>query len=170
MRAREMINRLDRVDPPPVEELPLPDPTVLSAEEQDRFWDLLKKGARVSEGNGTITKAELQDLERLWSACPPLPPGDGFSGPDIDVPRNLQNYWIWQQKASERRSCDFATLRKVQHVRFTELCSQYGYQKGKSAIEVKASMIPLEQWNPADRAELNDLLDIVSRKPSDGRQ
>lgn len=78
MRAREMIKRLDRVAPLPVEEFPLPDPTVLSAEEQDRFRDLLEKGARAAEGNGTITKAELQDLERLWSACPPLPPGDGF--------------------------------------------------------------------------------------------
>ena len=74
-----MIKRLDRVAPLPVEEFPLPDPTVLSAEEQDRFRDLLEKGARAAEGNGTITKAELQDLERLWSACPPLPPGDGFA-------------------------------------------------------------------------------------------
>jgi hypothetical protein len=160
-----MIKRLDRVAPLPVEEFPLPDPTVLSAEEQDRFRDLLEKGARAAEGNGTITKAELQDLERLWSACPPLPPGDGFSGPDIDVPRDLQNY-CWQQKASKWHSYNFGRLRKVQHVRFTELCGKYGYQKSKSAIEVRAGMLPLEQWNPADRAELNGLLDIVSRKPN----
>ncbi|MGB8901941.1 MAG: hypothetical protein WCC90_23040 [Methylocella sp.] len=107
-----MIKRLDRVAPLPVEEFPLPDPTVLSAEEQDRFRDLLEKGARAAEGNGTITKAELQDLERLWSVCPPLPPGDGFSGPDIDVPRDLQNYWIWQQKASKWHSYNFGRAAK----------------------------------------------------------
>jgi hypothetical protein len=53
-------------------------------------------------------------------------------------------------------------LKKVQILRFVELCEQYGYREGSSG-----EMAPIDEWETDDREELIELLDIAaSRRPS----
>ena len=47
--------------------------------------------------------------------------------------------------------------KKVQILRFVELCEQYGYREGNTR-----EMAPIDEWAPDDREELAELLEIAA--------
>ena len=76
----------------------------------------------------------------------------------IEVPHRLQHYWQWKQPAAGWRSYRFYNLTKVQTLRFVQLCEQYGSKEGTKRI------VPLAQWQADDRADLQEMLEIVGSK------
>jgi len=55
--------------------------------------------------------------------------------------------------------------KKVQILRFVELCEQYGYREGNTR-----EMAPIGEWEADDREELVELLEIAAvSKPTSHR-
>ena len=52
---------------------------------------------------------------------------------------------------------DFYELKKVQILRFVELCEQYGYREGNTR-----EMAPIDEWETGDREELAEPLEIAA--------
>jgi hypothetical protein len=100
---------------------------------------------------------ELTELARLDELCPLMRSNDAPACPSIEVPQALRmrfsHYWDGASIKTRR----FNLLRKVECVRFVELCTQYGWQEGTLPDD---TMLPVSQWDPKDRSELQNLLDI----------
>ena len=158
MRARGMTAKLDRL--PICEEIKVWDLSLLSPEDQDRAKDLMDliQGSTDIEAEGL--NAAIIEFENLVEGLPLLAGNDRGQGPKIEVPRSLAYYWQWRQHASEWRHYYFSELKKVQILRFVELCEQYGFREG-SAHE----MAPIDEWETDDREELAELLESVAAKP-----
>ena len=89
----------------------------------------------------------------------------------IEVPAKLACYWEWHGQYPGRKWCayDFHRLSKVQTIRFVELCVQHGFADDADA-PVKAKMLPLHEWQPGDRVELERLLKIAAPETFDRRR
>jgi len=157
MRARGMMAKLDRL--PIHEEIKVWDLSLLSPEDQDRAKDLMDliRGATDIEAKGV--KSALIEFANLVEGLPLLGENDRRQGPKIEVPRGLGCYWQsrWRQHASEYRYYNFYELKKVQILRFVELCEQYGYREGNTR-----EMAPIDEWETGDREELAEPLEIAA--------
>ena len=165
MRARAMTAKLDRL--PIHEEIKVWDLSLLSPEDQDRAKDLMDliRGATDIEAKGV--KSALIEFANLVEGLPLLGENDRRQGPKIEVPRSLGYHWQsqWRQHASEYRHYNFYELKKVQILRFVELCEQYGYREGNTR-----EMAPIGEWEADDREELVELLEIAAvSKPTSHR-
>ena len=163
MRARGMMAKLDRL--PIHEEIKVWDLSLLSPEDQDRAKDLMDliRGATDIEAKGV--KSALIEFANLVEGLPLLGENDRRQGPKIEVPRSLAYYWQRRQHASEWRRYYFNELKKVQILRFVELCEQYGYREGNTR-----EMAPIGEWEADDREELVELLEIAAvSKPTSHR-
>jgi hypothetical protein len=156
MRARGMMAKLDRL--PIREEVKLWDLSLLSPEDQDRAKDLVDLIQATPDIEAKGVKAALIEFENLVEGLPLLGGNDRRQGPEIEVPRSLELYWRWRQKASEYRYYWFHQLKKVQILRFVELCEQYGYREGSTG-----EMAPIDEWETDDREELSELLNIAAQ-------
>jgi hypothetical protein len=158
MRARGMTAKLDRL--PISEEVKVWDLSLLSPEDQDRVKDLMD----LIKGSTDIEAEDLNDaiieFENLVEGLPLSGENDRGEGPKIEVPRSLAHYWQWRQHASEWRHYYFNELKKVQILRFVELCEQYGYRSGSGS-----RIAPLDKWETDDREELTELLEIAASTP-----
>jgi hypothetical protein len=107
-------------------------------------------------------KAAIIEFENLVEGLPLLGENDRRQGPKIEVPMGLGYYWQsrWRQHASEYRYYNFYELKKVQILRFVELCEQYGYREGNTR-----EMAPIGEWEPDDREELTELLELAASAP-----
>jgi hypothetical protein len=154
MRAREMMAKLHQL--PIREESKVWDLSLLSAKDQDRANDLADLFL-----DSTRTEAERLnagiEFEKLVADLPQLGKNDRGQRPRIEVPRSLAYYWRRRQNASEWRNYRFDELKKVQILRFVELCEQYGYRGGGGS-----TMAPIDEWETSDREELVELLDIAA--------
>ena len=153
-----MMAKLDRL--PIHEEIKVWDLSLLSPEDQDRAKDLMDliRGATDIEAKGV--KSALIEFANLVEGLPLLGENDRRQGPKIEVPRSLAYYWQRRQHASEWRRYYFNELKKVQILRFVELCRQYGYREGNTR-----EMAPIDEWAPDDREELAELLEIAAAEP-----
>jgi hypothetical protein len=150
-----MMAKLDRL--PISEEVKVWDLSLLSPEDQDRARDLMDLFLSSTDIEAEGLKAAIIEFESLVEGLPLLGENDRRQGPKIEVPMGLEYYWRWQQKASEWRNYNFYELKKVQILRFVELCEQYGYREGNTR-----EMAPIDEWEPVDREELTELLDAAS--------
>jgi hypothetical protein len=155
MRAREMIARLARL-PKMRTEQKIPDFSLLSPEKQDRARELLD--LIIASGDGRSIDL-YNEFKELTHALPLLGPADPQQGPVIEVPGELYHYWQWQQPISNWRSLNFHKLGKVETLRFVALCQRYGFENG---VDIRAQMLPLNGWQPKDRAELQEILDVAA--------
>jgi hypothetical protein len=154
-----MTAKLDRL--PMHEEIKVWDLSLLSPEDQDRakvLMDLLK-GSTDIEAEGL--NDAIIEFENLVEGLPLLEGNDRGQGPKIEVPRSLAYYWQRRQHASEGRHYYFTELKKVQILRFVELCEQYGCREGNPH-----EMAPIDEWGTDDREELAELLEIAAAEPS----
>jgi hypothetical protein len=151
-----MMAKLDRL--PIREEIKVWDLSLLSPEDQDRAKDLMDlfQGSTDIEAEGL--NAAINEFENLVEGLPLLGGNDRGQGPKIEVPRSLEYYWRWRQKASEYRYYYFHQLKKVQILRFVELCERYGFREGSTR-----EMAPIAEWETDDREELTELLDIAAQ-------
>jgi hypothetical protein len=158
MRARSMKAKLDRL--PIQEKIKVWDLSLLSAEDQDRAWDLMELISASTDIEAEGVRAAVTEFQNLVEGLPLLGGNDRRQGPKIEVPSSLAYYWRCRQNASEWRNYSFDKLKKVQILRFVELCEQYGYRGGGGS-----TMTPIEEWETDDREELTELLDIAASEP-----
>ena len=158
MRARGMTAKLDRL--PICEEIKVWDLSLLSPEDQDRAKDLMDliQGSTDIEAEGV--KAAITEFENLVEGLPLLGKNDRRQGPKIEVPRSLAYHWRRRQNASEWRHYYFSELKKVQILRFVELCEQYGYRGGTGS-----RIAPIDEWETDDREDLTELLEVAASAP-----
>jgi hypothetical protein len=167
MRSREMHNKLDRLSgSADDDEQTCPDISLLSPEDQDRVYDVLAKldgatgeqeiSAKIEEN--VVTVAELNEMFGLWTELPRLGPGEGFTGPNYTIPLNLERHF---------RYFNSHRLKVTQKVRLVELCRKYGWEgeyptpRGTTEKSFKrgntAQILPLNEWDSEDEAELRSL-------------
>jgi hypothetical protein len=159
MRSRDMMTKLDRL-PTRKEEVKVWDLSLLSPAKQDRAYELMGLIGRAEDLEANDLQGVLVEFDTLVEGLPMLAADDREQGPMIEVPKDLEHYWRWSQKASEWRHYSFHLLGKVQTLRFVELCRAYGY--GTARGQVKEQITPLADWGVADRAEMARLLDIAA--------
>ena len=152
-----MTAKLDRL--PISEEIKVWDLSLLSPEDQDRANDLMDLIQDSTDIEAKGVKAAIK-FENLVEGLPLLGKNDRGQGPKIEVPRSLAHYWQWRQHASEWRDYSFDKLKKVQSIRFVELCEQYGFREGSTG-----EMAPIDEWETDDREELTELLEIAASAP-----
>ena len=146
-------------------EIKFHDISLLSPINQDRAYELIRKlGDLDGCTQPTITEKELQELDTLLRGLPLVHDISDFSGPKIEVPKNLEYYWRWIQPADGWRSYSFSNLGKVETVRFVELCVPYGWDENLSSIELNQRMIPLSDWRAGDKAKFTALLDKAAHR------
>lgn len=157
-----MLNKLDRLSPQPEDDQLVPDISMLSPEGQDRVWELFAKLGNPKDANWapTMTEEEFVEFEAMLKVLPHIGPHDPDGGPDLDIPRSLQSYWTWSQKAAGWRSYGFHKLKAVQKVRFVEMCRHYGWREGAN---IKETMWPLSDWAEKDQLEMSALLSAAGR-------
>ena len=169
MRSRDMMTKLDRL-PTRKEEVKVWDLSLLSLAEQDRAHELLGLIGSAEDVDVESLEPTLIEFRNLVEGLPMLGEHDPEQGPSIEVPDGLRKYWTWSQKASEWRHYSFYNLGKVQTLRFVELCREYGYsgcedhsgRRDFMGVGVKDQMMPLAEWDSADRAEMAALLDVAA--------
>jgi hypothetical protein len=93
---------------------------------------------------------------------PTLRPGEKFAGPKIEVPRALVRYWDWV-KPAVGRCYRFDNLGKVETLRFVELCKFYSGDESLRVMRLIDRMLPLDEWEPADGAEMEAMLEKAAR-------
>jgi hypothetical protein len=163
------MTKLDRL-PTRKEEVKIPDFSLLSPAEQDRAHELLSLIGSTEDADLESLEPTLIEFRTLVEGLPMLGEHDPEQGPSIEVPDGLRKYWTWGQKAPEWRHYSFSNLGKVQTLRFVELCREYGYGGGEDhsgrkdfmGVRVKDQMMPLAEWDPADRTEMAALLDVAA--------
>lgn len=165
MRSRDMMTKLDRLPSKP-EPVKVWDLSLLSPAEQDRANELLKLLGGAEDLDAPDLQDELVEFRELVRDLPMLAEDEPEGGPKIEVPYDLDRYWLWSQPASEWRSYSFSNLTKVQTLRFVDLCREYGYCGEGS---VKDQIAPLVDWTAADRNELASLLDVADGGHSHAR-
>ena len=162
MRSRQMLIKLGGLHLPPLE-AGCPDLTLLTPEEQDRVWELAKKGNNTLEGlEPGITMDEFRELEGLLAKVPRLGPGETFAGPKIGVPRALYHYWRWVKPAGGS-GYRFRNLGKVETLRFVELCKHYSEDESLRGMRLIDRMLPLDEWQPDHKAEMEAMLEKAAR-------
>ena len=179
MRAREMHNKLDKLSVPSEDdEHTCPDISLLSPEDQDWVDEIFEKiRSAKDEVENVVTPAEGHKLLDLLNELPVLGRDDEFAGPDLDIPREIETHFQLAKWHEEGRhhwpSFDFfRKLKAVQKVRFVELCRKYGWEgdypnpdrnRGWKHRKVRdpVRLLPLNQWDPEDEAELRSLLDVA---------
>jgi hypothetical protein len=180
MRSREMNNKLDRLAPSSEDdEHAIPDLTLLSPELQDWVDEMFEKIRASEDGpENVITEAEARKLIELLNGLPVLGRDDKFAGPDLDIPREIEEHFTLAKWHEDGRhhwpSFDFfRRLKAVQTVRFVELCRKYGWEgeypdpdrgRGRKrhwAHRDPVRLLPLNQWDSEDEAELRSLLDLA---------
>ena len=161
MRAREIMARLARVPKRRGEDPKVWDFTLLSPKKQDRVDELSDLILASEDIHSKSLDTVFAEFDKLVRDLPLRGPNDPEQGPSIEVPGTLARYWEFQHGASKWRSLDFFKLSKVQTLRFVELCEEYGFTD-ETDIPVKAQMLPLHAWPARDRAELQEMLDIVA--------
>src|SRR5271168_1205331 len=156
MRSREMLVKLNRLPLPP-EPVTCPDISLLSPKDQDRVQELFDKiRDRETGSESTISDKELDELMKLLASVPRLGPDDRFAGPRIEVPDDFAFHWKWRQRAAGWDFYSFEKLGKVETLRFAELCNRYKQRVGPKPQDC---MLPLEDWQTDDKAEIQALLD-----------
>jgi hypothetical protein len=152
----------------PAREAGCPDLSLLTPEEQDRVWELVRKGRNLLDGvEPGISIEEIPKLEGLVAKVPTLGPGEKFAGPRIEVPRALNRYWDWVKPTG----CGyrFDNLGKVETLRFVELCTFYNVDESLRGWSLINRMLPLDEWQRDDRAEVEALLEKAAAKPHESR-
>jgi hypothetical protein len=148
----------------PAIEVGCPDLSLLSPEEQDRTWELAKKVDNTLRGlEPGITLKEFREAEGLLAKVPRLGPGETFAGPRIKVPRALKHYWDWVKPAAGGSGYRFRNLGKVETLRFVELCKYYSEGESLRGMRLIDRMLPLDEWQPDDKAEMEAMLEKAAR-------
>jgi hypothetical protein len=148
----------------PTIEAGCPDLSLLTPEEQDRVWELGKKVRDSLQGvEPGITPKELRELQGLLAKVPTLRPGEKFAGPKIEVPRALNRYWHWVKPTARGCGYRFDNLGKVETLRFVELCTFYDVDESLRGWSLIERMLPLDEWQPDDRAEMEAMLEKAER-------
>ena len=148
----------------PTIEVGCPDLSLLTPEEQDRVWELTKKiDNTLQDLEPGITLEEFREVEGLLAKVPTLGPGETFAGPRIKVPRALKHYWDWVKPAAGGSGYRFGNLRKVETLRFVELCNYYSGDESLRGMRLIDRMLPLDEWQPDDRAEMEAMLEKAAR-------
>jgi hypothetical protein len=93
---------------------------------------------------------------------PRLGPGEKLAGPKIGVPRALQSYWGWVKPAGGS-GYSFGNLGKVETLRFVELCKCYSEDENLRGMRLIDRMLPLDEWDPNHKAEMEMMLEKASR-------
>jgi len=76
----------------------VPDISLLSPEQQDRYQELADK---LLADESSITLAEIEELNQLLKGLPLVGPHDKFGGPDLEIPESLAFHFKWtEQEAS----------------------------------------------------------------------
>jgi hypothetical protein len=159
-----MLIKLGRLHLPPLE-AECPDLTLLTPEEQDRVEELDKKGKNTLEGlEPGITMDEVRELEGLLAKVPRVGPGGTLAGPRIRVPRALERYWRYVKPAGGS-GYRFGNLGKVETLRFVELCTFYSVHGSLSGWSLIDRILPLEDWDSDDKAEMEAMLEKAARPP-----
>ena len=146
----------------PAKEAGCPDLSLLIPEEQDRVSELSRKGRNSLQGvEPGITLEELGEVQGLLAKVPTLRPGEKFAGPRIEVPRALNRYWEWAKPTG----CGyrFDNLGKVETLRFVELCTFYDVDESLRGWSLIDRILPLDEWEPDDRAEMEAMLEKAER-------
>jgi hypothetical protein len=160
-----MLIKLGGMRLPPIE-MGCPDLSLLTPEEQDRAWELGKKVHDTLRGlEPGITLKESRELGGLLAKVPTLGPGENFAGPKIAVPRALESYWAWVKPAAGGSGYRFRNLGKVETLRFGELCKYYSSDESRRGMRLIDRMLPLDEWDPDDRAEMEVMLEKAARPP-----
>ena len=99
----------------------VPDISLLSPEQQDRYQELADK---LLADESSITPAEVEELNKLLKGLPLVGRHDKFGGPDLEIPDSLAFHFKWTEQRGKfpYRFYDFRCLKAVQKVRFVELC------------------------------------------------
>jgi hypothetical protein len=148
----------------PAIEAGCPDLSLLSPEEQDRVWELFRKCRNSLQGvEPGVTPEELREVQGLLAKVPTLRPGEKFAGPRIEVPRALKRYWHWVKPAARGCGYRFDNLGKVETLRFVELCTSYDVDESLRGWSLIERMLPLDEWHPDDRAEIEAMLEKAER-------
>jgi hypothetical protein len=148
----------------PATEAGCPDLSLLTAEEQDRVGELSRKCGNSLQGvEPGVTPEELREVQGLLAKVPTLRPGEKFARPRIEVPRALNRYWHWVKPTG----CGyrFDNLGKVETLRFVELCSFYSADESLRGWSLIDRILPLDEWQPDDRAEVEALLEKAAKPP-----
>jgi hypothetical protein len=157
-----MLIKLGGLHLPAIEE-GCPDLSLLTPEEQDRVWELGKLVRNSLQGfEPGFTPKELRELQGLLAKVPTLGPGEKFAGPKIKVPRALERYWSWVKPAGGG-GYRFDNLGKVETLRFVELCTYYSGNGSLCGWSLKDRILPLEEWEPDDKAEMEAMLEKAAR-------
>jgi hypothetical protein len=156
--SRETLDDLDELPPEGEGEL-LPDISLLSPQQQDRYYELADK---LLGDKSPITPAEVEELDQLLRGLPHLGPHDNFTGPDLEIPDALIFHFKWTEQSGKPpyRFYDLHGLKAVQKAKFVDLCRRYGWSSGQN---VRRTLKRLHEWSLDDRAEMNSLLDAAAQ-------
>ena len=158
-----MLIKLGGLHLPAIEE-GCPDLSLLTPEEQDRVWELGKLVRNSLQGfEPGFTPKELRELQGLLAKVPTLGPGEKFAGPKIEVPRALERYWSWVKRPAGGGGYRFDNLGKVETLRFVELCKSYSSDESLRGMPLIDRMLPLDEWEPDDGAEMEAMLEKAAR-------
>jgi hypothetical protein len=148
----------------PAAEAGCPDLSLLTPEEQDRVWELCRRGRNLLQGvEPGIAPEEITELVGFIAKVPTLGPGEKFAGPRIEVPRALNRYWHWAKPTALGRCYKFDTLGKVETLRFVELCTCYSVNESLRGWSLIDRILPLDEWQPDDRTEMEAMLEKAAR-------
>ena len=113
----------------------VPDISLLSPEQQDRYQELADK---LLADESSITPAEVRELNQLLKGLPHLGPHDEFGGPDLEIPDSLAFHFKWTEQRGKfpYRFYNFRRLKAVQKVRFVELCACAGRERGLASHDL----------------------------------
>ena len=163
MRSRQMLIKLGGVHLPATE-AGCPDLSLLTPGEQDQVWELSRKCRNSLQGvEPGVTPEELREVQGLLAKVPTLRPGEKFAGPRIEVPRALKRYWHWVKPTARGSGYRFHNLGKVETLRFVELCTFYDVDESLRGWSLIERMLPLDEWQPDDRAEMEAMLEKAER-------
>jgi hypothetical protein len=161
-----MLAKLGGLRMPPERAKP-PDISLLSPADQDRVVELFRKNRNSLNGvEPSITQKEFKELLRFTDDLPTLGPDDRFAGPKIEVRRDLKRYWGFIRPAAGGQGYFFENLGKVETLRFIELCDRYGAEQRGSGVRLRDRMVPLAEWQPDDKAEMEAMLEKAARRES----
>jgi hypothetical protein len=95
--SRETLDDLDELPPEGEGEL-LPDISLLSPQQQDRYHELADK---LLADESPITLAEVEELDQLLRGLPLLGPHDDFTAPDLEIPNALVFRFKWTEQTGK---------------------------------------------------------------------
>jgi hypothetical protein len=157
--SRLLKARLDRIEAAIGAAPREPDLSYLEGWEIDRLLELrelLEKGP---------TPQLLEEFEEIVARCPILPPGiETRLRPSF--PQSLIRYWRWQGSVDPRLPRGYFSARKLCYAsrdRLIELCLEYGWDDETGETD---AILPIDQWQSADLAELTGILREALGYPS----